>query len=388
MTTLEINQRLTQVGPGTPMGELLRRYWHPIAASVDLDADPVQPLRLLGEELVLFRTESGALGLLGQRCAHRGISLAYGIPQADGLRCAYHGWVYDTEGHVVEMPFEPMCIPFRITAYPVQELGGLVFAYLGPQPAPLLPRWDLLVRDDVVRNIEITPLPCSWLNCMDNSLDPVHFEHLHGAYGNYVMSRLGRPPMLNMARHLKIEFDTFEYGIVKRRLLEGEPEDCDDWTIGHPVLFPYTLLVGAGEQVSFQIRVPVDDTHTKHILYRTHPRKHGETEQDTVPVRHTSYFEEDGTPKGPADVIIKQDMLAWVGQGPISDRTAEHLVTSDKGVILYHQLLLDEIERVLRGEDPMGVVRDPAVNSPMIQVHLEKAARVPFREPATIAAAG
>src|SRR5581483_4753512 len=176
MTTLEINQRLTQVGPGTPMGELLRRYWHPIAASVDLDADPVQPLRLLGEELVLFRTESGALGLLGQRCAHRGISLAYGIPQADGLRCAYHGWVYDTEGHVVEMPFEPMCIPFRITAYPVQELGGLVFAYLGPQPAPLLPRWDVLVQPNLERTITPTLLSCNWLQCMDNSLDPTHFE--------------------------------------------------------------------------------------------------------------------------------------------------------------------------------------------------------------------
>src|SRR4051795_5237180 len=142
MLTKEQNELFTQVGPGTRMGELLRRYWYPIAAVADLDADPVRPVRLLGEDLVLFRDGSGKLGLIAERCAHRGISLAYGIPQENGLRCAYHGWVYDTAGHVVDMPFEPMCIPFRINSYPVQEMGGMIWAYMGPDPAPLLPRFD------------------------------------------------------------------------------------------------------------------------------------------------------------------------------------------------------------------------------------------------------
>src|SRR5581483_3853319 len=138
MLTQEENERLSRVGPGTPVGTLLRRCWHPVAPTADLDQDPVRPVRLLGEDLVLFRDESGKLGLIAERCAHRGISLAYGIPQENGLRCAYHGWVYDTEGHIVDMPFEPMCIPFRIQSYKVQELAGLIFAYIGPDPAPLL----------------------------------------------------------------------------------------------------------------------------------------------------------------------------------------------------------------------------------------------------------
>src|SRR5881409_2975581 len=127
MTTAAINERLTQTTPGTPMGELLRRYWQVIGTMPDLDEDPVRPVRLLGENLVLFRDGSGKLGLVSERCAHRGISLAYGIPQENGLRCAYHGWTYDTQGRVVDMPFEPACLPLTIKAHPVQELGGLIF---------------------------------------------------------------------------------------------------------------------------------------------------------------------------------------------------------------------------------------------------------------------
>jgi 5,5'-dehydrodivanillate O-demethylase len=380
MLTQEVNNRLTKVGPGTPMGEMMRRYWHPIGTVPELETEPVQPIRLLGEDLTLFRSERGEIGLLGDRCAHRAISMAYGIPQVNGLRCAYHGWTYDTEGHVVDMPFEPACLPLKIKAYPVQEMGGLVWVYLGPEPRPLLPRFDLFVRDDVTREVEITPLPCNWLQCMDNSLDPIHFEHLHGVYGNYVMDRLGKPRPLNVVRHLKIDFDVFEYGIVKRRLLEGEPEDCDDWTTGHPVLFPYTLLVGNdGEAANYQIRVPVDDTHTLHIRYQTRVRQPGDPVQEGMPVSRTYIFNDDGTPRGPANTVPKQDMLAWVAQGPVSDRRVEHLATSDKGVMLYHNLLLQQVERVERGEDPLGTVRDPDVNEPMIRIHLERAARVPFR---------
>src|SRR5437588_12011067 len=158
MLTKETNERLTKVGPGTPMGELLRRYWFPIAATQDLAEEPVQPVRLLGENLTLFKTERGEIGLIGERCAHRAILLAYGIPQENGLRCAYHGWTYDTEGHVVYMPFEPACLPFRINSYKVQELAGAIWAYLGPDPAPLLPRWDILVRSDRNRHIRMTEL--------------------------------------------------------------------------------------------------------------------------------------------------------------------------------------------------------------------------------------
>src|SRR5437879_1354460 len=236
MITKEMNERLTQTEAGTPMGNMLRRYWHVVGTIPELEKEPVQPVRLLGENLTLFRSERGEIGLISERCAHRAISLAYGIPQANGLRCAYHGWTYDTEGHVVDMPFEPACLPLKVTAYPVQELGGLIWAYLGPAPAPLLPRWEGLVRDDIVRSVTFKPLPCNWVQCMDNSMDPLHFEFLHAHYGKYYNERHGTTAPMALAHHIKIDFDVFEYGIYKRRLIEGEPEDCDDWTRGHPVL--------------------------------------------------------------------------------------------------------------------------------------------------------
>ncbi len=355
------------MGAGTPVGNLLRRYWHPIAATVDLDTDPVRPVRILGEDLILYRDEAGKLGLVAERCAHRGISLAYGIPQENGLRCAYHGWTYNAQGNVVDMPFEPACLPLKITAYPVEELGGLVWTYMGPNPVPLLPRWDMLVRTDFDKEIRITPLTCNWLQCMDNSLDPIHFEHLHGVYGNYTMKRLGKPAMLNPARHVKIDFDVWEYGIYKRRLLEGRPEDDPDWTIGHPILFPYILAQGGPDRGNFQIRVPTDDTHTLHICVNGWVPADGKAPSPEVPVIHDPLtYDEQG--RVVATHIVRQDEMAWVGQGGITNRTTEHLVTSDRGILLYRKLLLDNIEAVERGEDPMGVVRDPAKNTPMISI--------------------
>jgi len=368
MLTKEENERLTQVERDTPMGTLLRCYWHPVAAAKDLDADPVLPVRLLGENLTLFRTERGQLGLIGDRCAHRAISLAYGIPQENGLRCAYHGWTYDTEGHVIDMPFEPACLPLKIAGYPVEELGGLIWAYLGPQPAPLLPRWDVLLRDDLDKEITITHLPCSWLQCMDNSLDPVHFEHLHGVYGNYIMQRMGKPPAMKPARHLKIEFDVFEYGIYKRRLLEGQdPETSSDWTTGHPILFPNILAQGGPDAMSFQMRIPIDDTNTLHVVINGRKPAEGEVVNTDVPVKHVE-LTHDQMGRVIAPYIVRQDEMAWVGQGPITDRSVEHLATSDKGILLYRKLLLENIEVAMRGDDPLAVIRDASKNYPMIRI--------------------
>jgi 5,5'-dehydrodivanillate O-demethylase oxygenase subunit len=374
----EMNERLTQTGPGTPAGNLLRRYWHVVGTLPELDKDPVQPVRLLGEGLVLFRTERGELGLIAERCAHRGISMAYGIPQNNGLRCAYHGWTYDTQGHVVDMPFEPMCIPYRITSYPVQELGGLIWAYLGPDPAPLLPRYEGFVRDDLEKTVSIKLLDCNWVQCMDNSMDPVHFEHLHGHWGNYINQKLGKPRAMETPRHLKIDFDVFEYGVYKRRLVEGDSEDSDDWTVGHPILFPNILAQLQDAYHSYQIRVPVDDTHTLHVLYRGSRPKAGAPVRPGLEVnREQVEYDRHGLVFPPS--VIRQDEAAWIGQGPISDRTVEHLVTSDKGVALYHKLLFENIDKVERGEEPMAIVRDPQKNEPMIAIKHERVARTAFR---------
>jgi 5,5'-dehydrodivanillate O-demethylase len=378
MITKEVNQRLTQTGVGTPMGTLLRRYWFVVGTLQELEKEPVQPVRLLGENLTLFRDQRGQIGLIAERCAHRAISLAYGIPQENGLRCAYHGWTYDTEGRVVDMPFEPACLPLRITAYPVEELGGLLWAYLGPEPRPLLPRYEGFVRTDLDKSVSLKVLPCNWVQCMDNSMDPVHFEHLHGHYGNYINKKLGKPPAMETPRHLKIEFDRFEYGVYKRRLVEGEPEDCDDWTTGHPILFPNILANLQDAFHSYQIRVPMDDTHTMHVLYRgVLPKSDAPRSEGLKVEREEVMYDDLGRVFAPT--VIRQDEMAWIGQGPISDRTQEHLTTSDKGVALYHNLLLAEIEKLERGEEPLAVVRDPEKNFPMIPIRHESVARVAFR---------
>lgn len=350
------------------MGRLLRRYWQPIGAVAELDRDPVRPVRVLGEDLILFRTSGGDLGLIGNRCLHRGMSLAFGIPQENGLRCCYHGWTYNTDGVVVAMPFEPECLSLKLASYPVQELGGAIFAYLGPKPAPLLPKHELFVRQDLNRNIEITELPCNWLQCMDNSLDPIHVEHLHGVYGSYVRQKLGKPPGFAPARHMKIEFDVFEYGIMKRRLLEGESEDSDDWRIGHPVIFPNILYVAEASRPHYQIRVPVDDTHTLNFRYQGLQRNERRPSSAEIPACRERPFDENGNLICQADNVPEQDMIAWVGQGKIADRSREHLMSSDRGVALYRKLLEENIARIERGADPMGVIRDPAKNEPMIQV--------------------
>ena len=202
-TTQEQNERLTQVGPGTPMGNLLRRYWQPIAVAVELDADAGQARarsRRRPHALPLPKPATTASSARSARTAACRWSSA--CPTDGGLRCPYHGWVFDATGQCIEQPFEDRVNPearykdrIKITAYPVQELGGMLFAYLGPQPAPLLPRWDLLVRDDLDRAVEICRLPCNLLQCMDNSADPVHFEFLHAALRQLPNSnRLGKPP--------------------------------------------------------------------------------------------------------------------------------------------------------------------------------------------------
>jgi 5,5'-dehydrodivanillate O-demethylase len=376
----ELNERLTRVGPGNPMGDLLRRYWHPIGTVPDLDEEPVRKVRLFGEDLTLYRSAAGEYGLIGDRCPHRCVAREYGIPDDRGLRCFYHGWLFDKNGSCLEQPFEDRTIAnsrhkekVSIKAYPVQELGGLVFAYMGPEPAPLLPRWDLLVRDDLDRMVEVTHLPCNWLQCMDNAADPMHFEYLHAVLGNYTLKKQGRAPAMAEARHVKIGFDVFEYGIMKRRLLEGEPEDTDDWIIGHPLLFPNILSIGGqrGNSQSLQIRVPIDDENTLQFAYRTKVRA---PDAAPAPMRsvHIKLFDEQG--RIIPDGIPKQDMLAWVAQGPIADRTGEHLTTSDEGVILYRKLLIEQLDRVERGDDPMGVIRDRKVNEPMIDIRREQRA--------------
>lgn len=383
MLTAEQNAELSHVGPGTPMGDLMRRYWQPIAASAELnDHDATKLVRILGEELVLYRDRKGGLGFIGPRCAHRSASMVHGVPEENGLRCCYHGWLYNQSGQCIEQPNEPrdfsktICIP----SYPVQELGGLIFAYLGPDPIPELPQWDVLAWDNVTRKVSYAILPCNWLQCMENSLDPVHFEWLHRYYGTYQILRQNPDKKLDEwdvstqqrgKHHVKLGFELTDYGIIKRRLLEGEDESEDHWRIGHPILFPNVLRVGTGDWHGLHYRVPIDDENTLHILCDAYVPKPGEIaeKQEIVPAKHWPVFDENNNIIQVFDGafepyhVVAQDQVAWIAQGAISDRSAEVLGATDIGIVWYRDLLKKQMNIVAQGIDPLNVRREQTNNS-------------------------
>jgi 5,5'-dehydrodivanillate O-demethylase oxygenase subunit len=355
------------------MGAYMRRFWHPVAASAELGTEPKE-VQLLGERLVLFRSEHGALGLVAQRCPHRGASLACAMIDGDGIRCAYHGWKFDRRGACVDTPAEPSSSRLKeritIAGYPVEEMGGLIWAYPGPSPAPLLPRYEHIVRDDWSRDVGISRLPCNWLQVAENTLDPLHLEHLHIRYTNAVRKRLGLPPVPER-RHAKVGYDVFEYGIIKRRVWEGGSEESDEWRVGHPQLFPGTAVVPYDvDWVQYQIRVPLDDTNTLYYWLNCRRLEPGRECPAVAPVWDNPWQTPEG--KFMPDVLNAQDMMVMISQGEITDHGTEHLGESDRGVALYRKTLLEQIERVERGDDPFGVVRDPAKNTPWIELPVER----------------
>jgi 5,5'-dehydrodivanillate O-demethylase len=371
MLTAEQNESLTRVGPGTPMGNLMRRYWQPVGAASELQTRWTKRLRLLGEDLVLFRNRQGKLGLIAEQCPHRRASFAHGIPTDDGIRCPYHGWEFDAEGKCLSQPNEPDNSAFRdkvaTDAYPVEELGGLLFAYLGPEPRPLLPRFDGFVAQGAIRMMGRAVLPVNWLQIMENSLDPIHTEWLHGHHYEFQKEQEGVKVAIS-AKHEKIAFNEFEFGITKHRLLAGHSEDSDDWRIGHPIVFPNMLAVGNGDEASryfsFQIRVPVDDAQTLHLWYNAYLPPQGvdvpQRLTDTVHVYDVPFQDEHG--EFIVDNVDGQDMMAWVTQGAIADRTRENLGSTDQGIAIYRRVLRREMKKIEQGVDPMGIVRDPAKN--------------------------
>lgn len=369
MLTAEQNEKLALVGPGTPMGNLMRCYWHPVAATVELERNPVKSVKLLAESLVLFRDKRGHLGLLAEACAHRRASLVYGIPENEGLRCAYHGWLYNAEGRCLDQPGEPAGSTFKnqikTTAYPVQELGGLIFSYLGPEPVPLLPRYNVLVWDHVAGETNGTVIPCNWLQVMENLLDPLHVECLHGRYFTYVLERKGGDQLQEfLARHApspmkKVRFDLFEHGIIERHMINNEEDES--WRTGAPCFFPTTSLLGSpgGKSGSIIFVAPIDDTHTWFLLHMA-SRVSQLAAQESIPFFDVPGVDETG--KFITDTANGQDHMAVVSQGNLTRRDREHLGTSDRGIMLYRELLLEQMERVERGEEPMNVYRDPATN--------------------------
>jgi 5,5'-dehydrodivanillate O-demethylase len=326
-------------------------------------------VRILGETLVLFRDKQGRIGLLDDRCAHRGASLCYGRVEERGIACPYHGWLYDGKGNCLETPAEPADSKFHLTvkqkAYPVQSLVGLYWAYLGPEPAPLITNFDIWFRKDGQRKIFIQPqLDCNWFQAMENSMDPAHLQILH-------QDTAGRGQRIeNSTRGLaddveKFEFYEVPYGLMKRRTYKNGMID------EHPVIFPNILRQGNVGQ----IRVPMDDTHTKVYFVRFFPAEDGAVvENDQPPVEYVKPYKNPPEALHPytkfrMDAVQAQDHMAWETQGPIADRTRERLTSSDRGIVMLREVMMREIKRVQQGHDPIGVVRDPARNT-MVDTHL------------------
>ncbi len=356
------NKLLTQVAAGTPMGDLLRRYWWPIAGATEFDNLPVKPVRLLGEDLVLYRDLSGTYGLVDRHCPHRRADLSYGFVEECGLRCNYHGWLYDEAGQCTAQPYEDMAHPevhlkdkIRLKAYPVTAHAGLLWAYLGPAPAPLVPDWEFFNWENGFRQIVISEIPCNWLQCQENSIDPVHFEWMHS---NWSM-RLGGQDGPYAPTHIKVDFNEFDYGFQYKRIRTDTNEQDPLWTIGRVCLWPAALYTGD----HIEYRVPVDDLTTLSVTWHFArvPTDRDPYVQTSIPTWHGP-IKDAATGRWISSHVMNQDFIAWVGQGPIAERTKENLGASDRGVALIRRRFLADLDAVREGKDPKAVIRDPARN--------------------------
>ncbi|MDX1484282.1 MAG: Rieske 2Fe-2S domain-containing protein [Alphaproteobacteria bacterium] len=347
--TPEENERLARIGPGTPAGNLMRRYWWPVWFS-ELTADKPVPVRLLGEDLVLFRDASGAAALLDRRCPHRGASLDLGRVEDDGLRCCYHGWKFAGDGRCLEMPAEPPGSPLvaetRTTAYPTQEAGGLVFAYLGPDPAPQLPRYDNLFRGDCIRRVSASFEQCNWMQRAENAVDQMHSIALHAAV--YPEFALKRP---------EVDWQRTWYGV---RAAFKVPDGAAK--VSHFIFPSHSRYFGArvNEDASHNcnLRVPVDDVTTLTFSIRLREARGKGDELITAGLREVEPGRYQRVEDGWWGLASRdQDRACQESQGPIADRSREILGTSDRGVIMFRRMLSEAIDAVERGEDPPGILR-------------------------------
>ena len=360
------DRALTEVGPGTPMGELMRRYWHPVGLTGDAGATP-RMVRALGEDLVLFRDATGRPGLVYPHCAHRGASLYYGKVEARGIRCCYHGWLFDVQGHCLEQPCEPEGGRAREARrqpwYPVEERYGLVWAYMGPpDKKPVLPRYEALEVLDDGEFVEADDssiggggpriVPCNWLQHYENLVDPFHVVILHSSFsGTQFVPQMGVMPDVTWAETplgvKTVSLRPLENGKTLRRISEA----------ALPTLrvIPNPRLGAFGRVESLGFVLPMDDTHFR-IYTAGRVRQHGDLAK--VRSRLNGKLWEELTDE--EHQRFPGDYEAQVSQGAIAWHSEEHLATSDRGIAMLRRVLRRELERVARGEDPAGVSFDPA----------------------------
>lgn len=355
------NERFTRIDAGTPMGELLRRYWQPIAAAGEFDSGPrARSIKLLGENLVLYKDKSGTFGLVDRHCPHRRADMRFGILEDCGIRCSYHGWMFDAEGKCLAQPFEDTVnararFKDKITlkAYPVRENAGLLWAYMGPLPAPELPNYEPFGWDHGFKQIVFAIVPCNWFQCQENSIDPVHFEWAHANWGKRLRGDEGK----YVPTHVKLGFEEFDQGFSYKRVREDTDETNQLWTVGRVCLWPNGMFTGD----HFEWRVPIDDENTLSVTwsYTMADPNRKVPELKSIPWWYGPVTHPE-TGEWITSHVMNQDFSAWVGQGVVADRTREHLGQSDLGIVKLRKALKVAMDVVEKGEgDPKGIIRDP-----------------------------
>ncbi len=381
------NRLITQTGPGTPMGEYLRRFWMPALTSSELQQADGPPLRvrLLSEDLIAFRTTSGAVGLIQNACPHRGASLFFGRNEEDGLRCVYHGWKFDIDGACVDMPSEPAESNFknkvRATAYPTIERGGLIWAYMGPpELQPELPpyEWTLVPDGHVLTSRRVQE--CNYLQAIEGGIDSSHVPFLHGVLDP---ERRAAPNQRYLYADLapRLRAIKTDYGFAYGAQRNGEA-DSYYWRLT-PFLFPFfTVIPGftvTPDQRTDDPRnltysghgwVPRDDESCWMVTYSwnaSRPLQRGEghpahfVNLDPRTLRADVNIENDygidrevqrtSTYTGIANGSI-QDAAVQESMGGIYDRAGEHLGTSDAAIIFLRRLYSEAARQVIAGEEP------------------------------------
>jgi len=400
MISQHLNDSLTRVGPGSDAGEVLRRYWQPAALSDELmTGRPVVPVRLLGEDLVLFRDSGGELGLIGRHCPHRGADMCYGRLEDNGLRCPFHGWHFDRTGQCVEQPGEPegsrMHEQIRSTSYPVVEKNGIVWAYMGPGTPPTFPNFDCF-RAPSTHVFAFKGLwQCNWLQALEVGIDPAHASFLHrflqdedpaDSYGKQFRDKAANTeiPMTKLLRDFprpEINVDETDYGLrltALRHLGDGRTHVRVTNQI-----FPEAICIPMSREMTItQWHVPVDDHNcywfsmftsfgdpvNKTLMREQRLKEH--RLPDYAPLKNAANnygYDPDEqaneTYTGMGLDINVHDQWAVESMGAIQDRTQEHLGKTDVGIIRYRRMLRAAIDAVKSGRDddlPMRNGTDPA----------------------------
>ncbi|MGE4339904.1 MAG: Rieske 2Fe-2S domain-containing protein [Pigmentiphaga sp.] len=398
MISAERNELMTRVGPGTQAGALLRRYWQPVALSEELEGErPVRAVRLMGQDLVLFRDEQGRLGLIDRDCPHRGADLAYGRLEQGGLRCPFHGWLFDVSGACLETPAEPvgskMHTTIRQGSYPVVERSGIIFGYLGPDTPPEFPEFDCFVAPDSHTFAFKGLFECNWLQALEVGIDPAHASFLHRffedadtteSYGKQFRgasadSELAITAVLRDYDRPEIRVETTDYGMRLLALRELSAEERHVRVTN--LVFPQAIVIPMSAEMTIsQWHVPVDDTHC--YWYAIFTSFTGPVNKQQMREQRLELYElPDYTSRknkrsnygfdareqltqtytGMGHDINVHDQWAVESQGPIQNRTREHLGSTDKGIVAYRRMLLNAIAAAQSGgQMPMLAAEDQA----------------------------